>query len=366
MKTEILLVTSIYPPQSGGPAIFTARFSNWLIKKNYEVKTITYCVAKEPSSKSVQKIKLRPFRFVSFIKFVIKIGASSNKNTIILANGAFVETFIASLLFRRKYVTKIPGDQVWEISKNKGWTNLNIEEFQSEKLKPIQIILRALLNLSFKHSKFVITPSSQLQMLATKWGINTEKINVIYNSVDSEKFGKIHLQKKFDLITVCRLVPWKGLEELIDYAIKLDLSLLIVGEGPLKNDLFEKASKFQTNINFIGHVRNDEIVTLLNQSRVFVLNSEYEATSYALIEAKMCGLPVIARDNSGNSTVVRNGIDGLIYSPSNKVTMGDLILGLLSDTNMTNNFGVEARKDAIERFNQDTNFQKILSLMVDE
>jgi glycosyltransferase involved in cell wall biosynthesis len=366
MNTEILLVTSIYPPQSGGPAIFTARFSNWLVKKNYEVKTITYCVAKEPSSKSVQQIKLRPLRLVSFIKFVIKIGASSNKNTIILANGAFVETFIASLLFRRKYVTKIPGDQVWEISKNKGWTNLNIEEFQSEKLKPIQIILRALLNLSLKHSKFVITPSSQLQMLATKWGVKTEKINVIYNSVDSEKFAQIHLQKKFDLITVCRLVPWKGLEELIDYAIKLDLRLLIVGEGPLKNDLFEKASKFQTNIKFIGHVSNDEIVTLLNQSRVFVLNSEYEATSYALIEAKMCGLPVIARDNSGNSTVVRNGIDGLIYSPSNKVTLGDLILGILSDTNMTHNFGVEARRDAIERFNQDTNFQKILSLIVDE
>lgn len=366
MKTEILLVTSIYPPQSGGPAIFTARFSNWLIKKNYEVKTITYCVAKEPSSKSVQKIKLRPLRLVSFIKFVIKIGASSNKNTIILANGAFVETFIASLLFRRKYVTKIPGDQVWEISKNKGWTNLNIEEFQSEKLKPIQIILRALLNLSLKHSKFVITPSSQLQMFATKWGINTKKIKMIYNSVDSEKFGKIHLQKKFDLISVCRLVPWKGLEELIDYAIKLDLRLLIVGEGPLKNDLFEKASKFQTNINFIGHVNNDEIVTLLNQSRVFVLNSEYEATSYALIEAKMCGLPVIARDNSGNSTVVRNGIDGLIYSPSNKVTMGDLISGLLSDTKMSHDFGLEARKDAIERFNQETNFQRILRLMVDE
>jgi glycosyltransferase involved in cell wall biosynthesis len=366
MKTEILLVTSIFPPQDGGPAIFTERFSNWLIKKNYEVKIITYCVSKELSSKSVQKIKLRPFRLVSFFKFIIKIGASSNKNTIILANGAFVEVFIASLIFRRKYVTKIPGDQVWEISKNKGWTNLNIEEFQNEELKPVQIILRILLSLSFKHSRFVVTPSSQLQMFAIKWGINNKKIKVIYNSVDSEKFRKNNLQKKFDLITVCRLVPWKGLEELIDFAIKLDLSLLIVGEGPLKNDLFEKASKLKTNIHFVGHVSNDEIVTLLNQSKVFVLNSDYEATSYALIEAKMCGLPVIARDNLGNSTVVRNGIDGLIYSPSSKVTMGYLISSLLSDTDMTHNFGVEARKDAVERFNQETNFQEILNLMVDE
>jgi len=366
VKTEILLVTSIYPPQSGGPAIFTERFSNWLIKKNYEVKTITYCVAKESSSKSVQKIKLRPFRLFSFLKFILRIGACSNKNTIILANGAFIETFIASLLFRRKYVTKIPGDQVWEISKNKGWTSLNIEEFQSENLNPIQIILRALLNFSFKYSKFVITPSFQLQTFATLWGINNNKIKLIYNSVDSEKFRKIPLQKKFDLITVCRLVPWKGLEELIDYAIKLDLRLLIIGEGPLKNVLFEKASNFQTNINFMSHASNDEIVTLLNQSRVFVLNSEYEATSYALIEAKMCGLPVIARDNSGNSTVIRNGIDGLIYSPSNKVTIGDLISGLLSDTKKSQDFGFEARKDAVERFNQEINFQKILSLIVDE
>ncbi len=42
MKSRVLLITSIYPPQVGGPAIFTSRFSGWLFEKNFKVKITTY------------------------------------------------------------------------------------------------------------------------------------------------------------------------------------------------------------------------------------------------------------------------------------------------------------------------------------
>ena len=75
---------------------------------------------------------------------------NSNRKTLILSNGAFIETYLACLFSRRKYFLKIPGDPVWELSKNRGWTNNNIEEFQSEKLNLIQRIFRVLINLSLK------------------------------------------------------------------------------------------------------------------------------------------------------------------------------------------------------------------------
>ena len=42
MDNQVLLISSIFPPQVGGPAIFTSRFSEWLIKNEVKVKILSY------------------------------------------------------------------------------------------------------------------------------------------------------------------------------------------------------------------------------------------------------------------------------------------------------------------------------------
>jgi glycosyltransferase involved in cell wall biosynthesis len=364
MKPRILLITSIYPPQIGGPAIFTSRFSSWLLDKKCEVKVITYAIDKTTSDKNVFYVTLRYNRIVSFSKFILEILKNSNRTTLVLSNGAFLETYLACLISRRKYVLKIPGDHVWELSKNRGWTNKNIEEFQSEKLIIIQKIFRVLTNLSLKNAEFVISPSNQLSIFAEKWGVKNEKIKTIYNCVNPDRFKKSDITKKqFDLITVCRLVPWKGLEELIDCAIKLNLKLLIVGDGPLQDKLKSLASRRPLNISFKGSVENSKMPEVLNSAKIFVLNSEFEATSYALIEAKMCGLPVLAKQTDGSLTLVQKGIDGFIYSSGNGFNLESAISKLIGSKELIELFGSESRKDAVLRFNEQINFPKILELM---
>ena len=78
-------------------------------------------------------------------------------------------SFPVSEYCQRKYVLKIPGDQVWEFSVNRGWTSSNIEEFQDDKLNFVQRVLRIFLNLAYKNSKLIIVPSQQLANLAEKW-----------------------------------------------------------------------------------------------------------------------------------------------------------------------------------------------------
>ena len=364
MKSRVLLITSIYPPQVGGPAIFTSRFSGWLIEKNYEVKIITYTKDKPIKYENVSYVTLRYNRMASFSRFILEVLKNSNRNTLILSNGAFIETYFACLISRRKYILKIPGDHVWELSKNRGWTNNNIEEFQSEKLNLIQGIFRVLINLSLKNAEFVISPSNQLAIFARRWGIKDEKIKVIYNCVNPDRFKKIDISKKqYDLITVCRLVPWKGLEELIECSIKLNLKLLIVGDGPLLYKLRTLASGCPLNINFIGSIENSMISEVLNSAKIFVLNSEFEATSYALIEAKMCGLPVVAKKTDGSLTLVQKDIDGFIYSSENGINLEGAISELIDNKELMDLFGSEARKDALLRFNEEINFAKILALM---
>jgi len=364
MKPRVLLTTSIYPPQVGGPAIFTSRFSGWLLEKNYKVKIITYTKDKPIKHENVSYVTLRYNRMVSFSRFILEILKNSNRKTLILSNGAFIETYFACLVSRRKYILKIPGDHVWELSKNRGWTNNNIEEFQSEKLNLIQRIFRVLINLSLKNAEFVISPSNQLAFFARRWGVKNERIKVIYNCVNPDRFKKIDSAKKqYDLITVCRLVPWKGLEELIECSIKLNLKLLIVGDGPLLYKLKTLASGRPSNINFMGNIENSKMSEVLNSAKIFVLNSEFEATSYALIEAKMCGLPVLAKKTDGSLTLVQKDIDGFIYPSENGINLEVIISKLIDNKELIDLFGSEARKDALLRFNEQINFAKILALM---
>ena len=57
MNPRVLLITSIYPPQVGGPAIFTSRFSNWLFEKKYEVQIVTYTTTKTTYHKNISYMK---------------------------------------------------------------------------------------------------------------------------------------------------------------------------------------------------------------------------------------------------------------------------------------------------------------------
>jgi glycosyltransferase involved in cell wall biosynthesis len=165
-------------------------------------------------------------------------------------------------------------------------------------------------------------------------------------------------------VTVCRLVPWKGLEELITVVSKLNLSLAIVGEGPLKEDLNSLSASQSGRITFFGNVENIQIAEILNQSKVFILNSSYEATSYALIEAKMCGLPVLARETDGSSILVRDSIDGLIYSGMGTLTLEKALLKIVNNEDWISDMGTNARQDALVRFNQNINFNKIYEIVV--
>jgi glycosyltransferase involved in cell wall biosynthesis len=364
MNLEVLLITGVYPPQLGGPAVFTPRFKDWLEERNISTKVISYNLGEKSKDKTINFVSIRQNRFKAFIQFIYLVKKYSNKNTLILSNGAFLETYFVCLFSKRKYVIKIPGDQVWEFSVNRGWTSSSIEKFQDEKLRFVQRIFRILLNLAYKNSKSVIVPSKQLANFAEKWGVTKQKINLIYNCVDPNNFNKLKIDKKvYDIITVCRLVSWKGLEELVYCAIELNLSLAIVGDGPLLNELETIAQKFQANVKFLGKMNNNEIENVLNKSRIFVLNSTYEATSYSLIEAKMCGLPVIARKTDGSMTVIQDSIDGFIVEPNTAQNLKYCINKLIIDKEILDNFGFEGRQDALNRFNQDINFPEILRVI---
>jgi glycosyltransferase involved in cell wall biosynthesis len=363
VSLNVILLSGIYPPASGGPAVFTARYYKWLKTIGVQTKVITYSNSNAPSN-DVLMIPSRNSKIVKFIFFVLTLIKNTNRHSVVLANGCFLEVFFFGLLTGRKYVLKIPGDPLWEKSRNLGWTTATIEDFQNQRLHWRQQFLRILYNGSIKNASYIIAPSSQLAKLSIQWGANPENVHIIYNCVDPKVFrSDARLVKTNDLITICRLVPWKGLHELILVASKSNLSLTIVGSGPILQELIDLSNKSKARVKFIGDVQNSEIVEYLLKSRVFVLNSEFEATAYSLLEAKMLGIPVVAKKSGGSAEVINQGIDGFLYSPGEKLDLKDCISELIGNPIKAEEIARQGRIDALDRFNQDINFPKILKVL---
>lgn len=152
---------------------------------------------------------------------------------------------------------------------------------------------------------------------------------VIYNGVDAQrlKTKKEWLPKEdIEIISVGRLFEPKNYTLLINVmavffkrntSLENKVSLVIVGEGPLKEKLQQQISdlKLTNQITLFGNSNN--VPALLHNADIFVMSSAWEGLPIALLEAMMTGLPIIATDVGGCRDVVEECSAGIIVSPGN-------------------------------------------------
>ena len=145
----------------------------------------------------------------------------------------------------------------------------------------------------------------------------------IYNGINLTN-PKESVEKKYDLICVARFSAQKNhLLLLRAFQILLEkhpsLSLLLVGEGELMDDAkrFVNDNNLQ-NITFYG--QTNDVESLMNQSKIFVLSSLYEGNPISILEAMNCGLPIVAPNVGGIPDVVKDKINGILF-PVNDINL---------------------------------------------
>lgn len=111
-----------------------------------------------------------------------------------------------------------------------------------------------------------------------------------------------------------RLTKEKGVKTLIDAVKNTDYRLLILGTGPIENELKEYAKDYR-NIEFKGFQTGKALEDYVKNSRCVVLPSEwYENGPYSAMEAMAAGKPLIVSDNGGLPELVEDGKNGFVYS----------------------------------------------------
>jgi colanic acid/amylovoran biosynthesis glycosyltransferase len=129
--------------------------------------------------------------------------------------------------------------------------------------------------------------------------------------------------RPFDLISVGRLVGVKGYPLLLEAMAKLrekgrDVRLTLVGEGPDGRDLEEQARRLGIagRVVFAGLQNQDQLRQSYANSDLCVLTSFAEGVPVVLMEAMATGVPCVAPRIAGIPELIRHGVDGLLFTPS--------------------------------------------------
>ena len=198
--------------------------------------------------------------------------------------------------------------------RNRGLTNLSLLQFQHSKLTIRNKVLRFTYKIALDSYSRITCPSEELVKVVSSWGVSSPVI-YIPNGVDLQ--DPVRVDKTYDLIYVGRLVKWKNVDKVIRISTANNLKTAIIGTGPLEAELKALASSINADCTFFGELGKDKVFEKLNNSKFFILLSQYEGLSFALLEAMSCGLPAIVSDAKGNTDVVTDSFDGLIVDSKN-------------------------------------------------
>lgn len=216
------------------------------------------------------------------------------------------------------------------------------------------------------------TVASSVRQELSEYGIEPERIAVVGNGVDVHLFCPAELypgdSSSQYVLTVSRLAPRKGLEDLIQSAkivhkLCPNLHFIIIGEGPLRKNFHSLIARLglEEVVHLRGHVHDrTELVAYYQKCVAYVHPSHYEGLPTSLLEAMACARPIIATAVSGNLDVIENGKNGLLVPPQQPEQLADAILRVLSSPELTYQLSMAARETVCERYSWDTIGQRYL------
>lgn len=201
-------------------------------------------------------------------------------------------------------------------------------------------------------------------LLSQLTGLSRVTVEVIPNGIDTDHFlpaesfeVKCALRRSKDLPEdallfgcVAALRPVKNHQGLLrafaqaTNDVLRPALLVLVGDGPLAGDLKQLAKSLgiADQVVFLG--RRDDVAELLQCFDAFVLNSDTEGLSYAVLEAMSCGLPLLGTAVGGNVKLVSEGLNGCLVPVSDEVALAKLLSKAMIEPDTLKTMGMEARQ----------------------
>lgn len=332
---KLLLAADIFPPESGGPATYVVSLANSFSKEEVGIVSLNTDSDATKVACPVFAVtsKNKIFRYAEYFLMLWKFSKNVESIYAMGPVNAGLPALLVSALRKKRFFVKVVGDYAWEQGVQRFQIKEGIDEFQTKRYGLGVEGLRWVERMVTRRASRVIVPSEYLKKIVEGWGVDTRKIEVIYNAIPFHSVPpRVKPPGEKWVVSVARLVPWKGLDVVIDAVAEIskeipELKLKIVGDGPSRLALEKKIQdqSLEDKVELVGNIPHEEALSFIEAADVFVLNSAYEGLSHVLLEALHAGVPVLASKSGGNKELIEKISEENLFDYNNKIEIKEKI-----------------------------------------
>ena len=380
---KILMLTWEYPPRVvGGISRVVYDLSHRLIKDGHEVTVVTYRDGEVPYYEDDKGVKvhrvdnymIQPNNFIDWI-LQLNFNMVERASQIIAEQGKFDvihahDWLVANAAKTLKHSFDIP--IVATIHATEAGRNSGIREPNQKYINDTEWMLTYEANEVIVNSNYM---KSELQRL---FGLPFEKINVVPNGVNLNKFTgmdrdysfrrKYAMDNEKIILFMGRLVYEKGVQNLIAAMPKVlasyhDAKLVIAGKGGMLDELKAQADYLgiSNKVYFAGYMNGKDVERMYKAADISVFPSTYEPFGIVALEGMLAERPIVVSDAGGLGEIVEHRVTGMKSYCGNPNSIADSILELLFNPELCDNIVKNAKIKVKENYNwqkiaQDTHF----------
>ena len=317
-----------------------------------------YSFADEVIKRGLNAIKLTLDRGYNFnnAKIIIQL-AIDNKIDVIHSHGYKSNILLGSLPKHMRVKPCISTIHGWTAVRkfSKIWLYTILDKYFLRKMDAI-VYVNPLMRNTIKHKNYFVIVNG-----IPDYNLDDERVH------SSDHKTSNFCTNGFIIGCISRLSHEKGIKYLIEAVHKLSLSgidvkLVIVGEGPLKESLQEYVltNNLSDKIIFPGYRSNaSDYLTLFD---VFVLPSLTEGIPISILEAMQAGVPVIATRVGGVPSMLENGKYGVMIEPSDSDCLVDAITKIKNNYNLAIIAAKNAKIRVYEKYSSQRMAQEYLNV----
>lgn len=328
---RLFIASGIYHPEPGGPATYLRELLPELAAHNWDIRALSFADF-IPDPPLPEPVPITRIVRTSFATRMLRYAAAA-RPLLAWADVTYLHSLGLPLWgsTRAPRLVKIVGDIAWERSVRRGWIapTEDIDVFQTQRYSSAVSLDKARRAREARSVDGVIVPSDYLRRMVVGWGVPEARVRVIYNALppESEAAALSRQQARAELglpdapilLTVGRILPWKGVDHLITALSRAqgaarEAHLVVAGDGALLGTLQAQAEAagLSGRVHLLGRVAQARVPAYMRAADYTALYSGYEGLSHTLLESLRAGTPVIASDKGGNPEVVTHGVNGLL------------------------------------------------------
>ena len=336
-----------FPPHFGGVGVHIHTLSKELIRQGHEVYVITYPHSDLKNIDGIHVIGTSGLNIPGIRGLMFKRNARKALEN--LVKEVDIDIIHGHYLFPA-------GAAACEVgSKHNIKTYVTAHGSDMFEMYKKQSFMRPFIKKVLKKSDVVFAVSNALkqEILSTNVSGIKAKTRLYWNSVDINKFSKdnknlLENHGKPIVLFVGNIIKRKNVNLILEAKKQsdVDYEVVIVGDGPLLNDLKNKVEKENIpDVRFLGSRKDVE--NIIPGCDVLVLPSFSESFGLVLIEALACEKPVIGSNVGGISEIITDDV-GLLIDPNDSSTLASAIDKIIGDDEFRQNLASNARKRAID------------------